>query len=51
MFIETDSDDPVRVAFWELMQSKIRLSEGGVQPMKILESNKAGSLLESSEKV
>lgn len=50
VFIETDSDDPVRVAFWELMQSKIRLSEGSVQQMKILESNKMENSLEGSEK-
>ncbi|MCF6153904.1 MAG: hypothetical protein E3K36_01350 [Candidatus Brocadia sp.] len=50
VFIETDSDDSVRIAFLELMQSKIRLSEGDVRQMKILESNKMENSLEGSGK-
>jgi len=40
IFVEADTDDPVRIAFLELMQSKIKLNEGGEQEPNILESKK-----------
>lgn len=31
VLVEADTDDPVRIAFLELMQGRIRLAEGDVQ--------------------
>lgn len=38
VFIETNIDDPVQIAFLELMQKKIRLSDGTGQPTQIKSS-------------
>ena len=38
VFIETNIDDPVQIAFLELMQKKIRLSDGTGQPTQIQRS-------------
>lgn len=38
VFIETSIDDPVQIAFLELMQKKIRLSDGTGQPTQIKSS-------------
>ncbi len=40
IFVETRIDDPVQIAFLELMEGKIKLSEGGRQPSKIPEPKK-----------
>jgi DNA-directed RNA polymerase subunit K/omega len=50
IFVDADTDDPVRIAFLELMQSKIKLGEGGEQEPKILESRNIESPSESAEK-
>lgn len=46
VLIVTDTDDPVRIAFLELMQSKIKIRESGEPELKVLESKK----MESAEK-
>lgn len=38
--VDADTDDPVRIAFLELMQSKIKLNDGGEQVSEVLESKK-----------
>ncbi|HHT9116365.1 MAG: DNA-directed RNA polymerase subunit omega [Planctomycetes bacterium] len=38
VFVETSIDDPVQIAFLELMQKKIRLSDGTGQPTQIKSS-------------
>ncbi len=38
LFVETDTDDPVQIAFLELMQKKIKLNDGNEQPPKIQSS-------------
>jgi len=38
VFIETNIDDPVQIAFLELMQKKIKLSDGNEQPPQIQSS-------------
>lgn len=48
--VEADTDDPVKIAFLELMQSKIKLSDGGDQWPEVLESKKLKSPKESDEK-
>ncbi len=40
IFVETKIDDPVQIAFLELMQKKIKLGDGNV-PTQVLESKKA----------
>jgi DNA-directed RNA polymerase, omega subunit len=40
VLVAVDTDDPVRIAFLELMQSKIKLRESGEQEKKVLESKK-----------
>lgn len=49
--VEADTDDPVRIAFLELMQSKIKLSEGDEREPKVLESKKSEGSLESAGKL
>ena len=34
LFVETNTDDPVQIAFLELMQKKIKLNDGNEQPPK-----------------
>ncbi|BBO18311.1 conserved hypothetical protein [Candidatus Brocadia pituitae] len=46
VLILADTDDPVRIAFSELMQSKIKLNEDGRPGLKVLESKK----IENAEK-
>lgn len=46
VLIMADTDDPVRIAFLELMQSKIKIRESGEPELKVLESKK----MESAEK-
>ncbi|OQZ02519.1 MAG: hypothetical protein B6D34_10640 [Candidatus Brocadia sp. UTAMX1] len=46
VLVVTDTDDPARIAFLELMQSKIKLKENGEQEKKVLGSKKT----ESAEK-
>lgn len=46
VLIVADTDDPVRIAFSELMQSKIKLNEDGRPGLKVLELKK----MESAEK-
>lgn len=46
VLILADTDDPVRIAFSELMQSKIKLNEDGRPGLKALELKK----MESAEK-
>ena len=48
--IEVDTDDPVRIAFLELMQSKIKLNDSGEQGPGVLESKKMESPLGRGEK-
>jgi DNA-directed RNA polymerase subunit omega len=48
ILIETNIDDPVRIAFMELKQGKIGLHEGGEQPSEIPGQKR---LSESAEKV
>lgn len=48
--VEADTDDPVKIAFLELMQSKIKLNDSGEQWPEVLESKKLKSLMESDEK-
>lgn len=50
VLVDADTDDPVRIAFLELMQGKIRLSEGEPQQPKVLESKKSEDSSEGSEK-
>lgn len=50
ILIETTTDDPVQIAFLELMQGKIKLSEGGAQPPQITEQKKFEKLLGAPEK-
>jgi DNA-directed RNA polymerase subunit K/omega len=50
LFVETDIDDPVRIAFLELMQSKIKLNDGDAQQPQIWESKKIKSPLGRAEK-
>ncbi|HHT9137219.1 MAG TPA: DNA-directed RNA polymerase subunit omega [Candidatus Wunengus sp. YC60] len=38
IFVETNTDDPVQIAFLELMQKKIKLNDGTGQPTQILSS-------------
>lgn len=38
IFVETNTDDPVQIAFLELMQKKIKLSDGNEQPPQIQSS-------------
>lgn len=38
VLVETDSDDPVQIAFAELMERKIKLSEGSEPPLKTIEA-------------
>lgn len=47
VLVDADTDDPVRIAFSELVQSKIKLNEGRGQELKFLESKKT----ESTEKI
>ncbi|CAG1020101.1 DNA-directed RNA polymerase subunit omega [Methylococcales bacterium] len=51
--VEADTDDPVKIAFLELMQSKIKLNDGGEPWPEVLESKeskKMKSPMESDEK-
>ena len=48
--IDADTDDPVRIAFLELMQSKIKLNDDGEQGPEVLESKKMESPLGGDEK-
>lgn len=48
--IDADTDDPVRIAFLELMQSKIKLNDDGEQGAEVLESKKMESPLGGDEK-
>ena len=48
--IDADTDDPVRIAFLELMQSKINLNDDGEQGSEVLESKKMESPLGGDEK-
>ncbi|MFN3533720.1 MAG: DNA-directed RNA polymerase subunit omega [Candidatus Brocadia sp.] len=50
VLVDADTDDPVRIAFLELMQEKIRLSEGEAQQPKVLESKKSEDSSEGSKK-
>ena len=43
-FVETKTDDPVQIAFLELMQGKIKLSTGKELPPQISESKKVEKL-------
>ncbi len=38
LFVEANTDDPVQIAFLELMQKKIRLNDGTGQPTQIQSS-------------
>ncbi len=38
VLVETETDDPVKIAFLELMKSKIKLNEGDSRQPKALES-------------
>ena len=38
IFVETSTDDPVQIAFLELMQKKIKLSDANEQPPQIQSS-------------
>jgi DNA-directed RNA polymerase subunit K/omega len=38
VFAEANTDDPVQIAFLELMQKKIRLNDGNEQPHQIQSS-------------
>ena len=38
IFVETSTDDPVQIAFLELMQKKIKLNDGNEQPPQIQSS-------------
>lgn len=38
LFVETNTDDPVQIAFLELMQKKIKLSDGNEQLPQIQSS-------------
>ena len=38
LFVEANTDDPVQIAFLELMQKKIKLSDGNEQPPQIQSS-------------
>jgi DNA-directed RNA polymerase subunit K/omega len=38
LFVETNTDDPVQIAFLELMQKKIKLNDGNEQPPQIQSS-------------
>jgi len=38
IFIEANTDDPVQIAFLELMQKKIKLNDGNEQPPQIQSS-------------
>ncbi len=38
LFVETNTDDPVQIAFLELMQKKIRLNDGNEQLPQIQSS-------------
>jgi len=38
IFVETNTDDPVQIAFLELMQKKIKLNDGNEQPPQIQSS-------------
>ena len=49
VLIVADTDDPVRIAFLELMQSKIKIKESGEPEQKKLESEKSEKM-ESAEK-
>ena len=49
ILVNTKIDDPVQIAFLELMQNKIKLSEGNAQPTEVLESKKAEKAVESGE--
>ncbi|MCF6157048.1 MAG: hypothetical protein E3K32_00435 [wastewater metagenome] len=42
VLIETNVDDPVRIAFLELMQEKIMIREGTEQPPQMLEFKEPG---------
>lgn len=46
VLIVPDTDDPVRIAFLELMQSKIKIRESREPELKVLESEK----MENAEK-
>ncbi len=48
--VDADTDDPVRIAFLELMQSKIKLNDDGEQGPEVLESKKMESPLGGDEK-
>ncbi|KAA0247622.1 MAG: hypothetical protein DWB56_15130 [Candidatus Jettenia sp.] len=50
ILIETNIDDPVQIAFLELMQGKIRLNEGGAPPPQVSEQKKIEKLLGTPEK-
>lgn len=50
VLIETDIDDPVQIAFLELIQGKIKLSEGNTQLPPASESRKTEKSVQSSEK-
>ncbi len=38
LFVEANTDDPVQIAFLELMQKKIKLNDGNEQPPQIQSS-------------
>ena len=48
--VDADTDDPVRIAFLELMQSKINLNDDGEQGSEVLEKKKMESPLGGDEK-
>ncbi|TVM03314.1 MAG: hypothetical protein CV087_05805 [Candidatus Brocadia sp. WS118] len=50
VLVVADTDDPVRISFLELMQSKIKLREGGERETKVLESKKTEGPLEGAGK-
>lgn len=37
VLVDTEIDDPVQIAFLELMDGKIKLKEGGAQPPQVSE--------------
>ena len=50
VLVVADTDDPVRISFLELMQSKIKLREGREREMKVLEPKKTEGSLEGAAK-
>ncbi len=52
VLVETDTDDPVRIAFFELIQGKVRLNEGGSQQRPgISDSANSENVFEKSERL